>query len=114
MNAKQRFSEVCEHRNPDRFPIDYQAKREMDRRLKKYFGVNTEMELLDALGDLALLGHPIIGRLEVSRGSHELHQSFVQHLIHQEDAWRLWVPSLHNREHRRTAMPAALWQGAPA
>ena len=71
-------------------------------------------KILDALGDLALLGHPIIGRLEVSRGSHELHQSFVQHLIHQEDAWRLWVPSIHNREPRRAAVPAALWQGAPA
>jgi len=71
-------------------------------------------KILDALGDLALLGLPVIGRLEVSRGSHDLHQSFVQHLIHQEDAWRMWVPSLHNRTMRANAPPAALWQASPA
>jgi UDP-3-O-[3-hydroxymyristoyl] N-acetylglucosamine deacetylase len=71
-------------------------------------------KILDALGDLALLGMPILGRLEVSRGSHDLHQQFVHHLIHQEDAWRLWVPPLHNRTPRHTSEPAPLWQGAPA
>jgi UDP-3-O-[3-hydroxymyristoyl] N-acetylglucosamine deacetylase len=71
-------------------------------------------KILDVLGDLALLGMPIIGRLEVSRGSHELHQQFVQHLIHQEHAWRLWVPPIHNRTPRRTFEPASLWQAAPA
>jgi uroporphyrinogen decarboxylase len=41
---------VCEHRNPDRFPIDYLAKRDADQKLKRYFGVSTERELLDVLG----------------------------------------------------------------
>jgi UDP-3-O-[3-hydroxymyristoyl] N-acetylglucosamine deacetylase len=71
-------------------------------------------KILDVLGDLALLGLPLLGRLEVSRGSHDLHQKFVQHLIRQEDAWRMWVPPLHNREPRRTYEPAPLWLGAPA
>ncbi len=71
-------------------------------------------KILDALGDLALLGMPILGRLEVSRGSHDLHQKFVQELVHQENAWRLWVPPLHNRTPRRAFAPDPLWQGAPA
>jgi UDP-3-O-[3-hydroxymyristoyl] N-acetylglucosamine deacetylase len=71
-------------------------------------------KILDAVGDLALLGLPLVGRLEVSRGSHDLHQKFVQHLILQEDAWRLWVPPLHNREPRRGHEPAGLWLGMPA
>ncbi len=71
-------------------------------------------KILDVLGDLALLGMPILGRLEVSRGSHDLHQRFVQHLIDQENAWRLWVPPLHNRSPRRGFEPAPFWQAAPA
>ena len=50
MNAKQRLTAVCEHRNPDRFPIDYQATRDADQMLKDYFGVTTEREFLDVLG----------------------------------------------------------------
>ena len=34
-------------------------------------------KILDAVGDLALLGLPLYGRLEVSRGSHELHLRFL-------------------------------------
>ena len=50
MKAKQRLTAVCEHRNPDRFPIDYQAKRDADQMIKKHFGVTTERERLDLLG----------------------------------------------------------------
>jgi UDP-3-O-[3-hydroxymyristoyl] N-acetylglucosamine deacetylase len=71
-------------------------------------------KILDALGDLALLGMPILGRLEVSRGGHDLHQQFLQELMHQENAWRLWVPPLHNRTRRQPYAPEPLWQGAPA
>jgi len=71
-------------------------------------------KILDALGDLALLGLPILGRLEVNRGSHDLHQQFIQELISQENAWRLWVPPLHNRTMRQSYQPPPLWQGATA
>ncbi len=50
MVPKERFELTCRHRNPDRFPIDYQAKRDADQMLKDYFGVTTERELLDVLG----------------------------------------------------------------
>jgi UDP-3-O-[3-hydroxymyristoyl] N-acetylglucosamine deacetylase len=71
-------------------------------------------KILDALGDLALLGMPILGRLEVSRGGHDLHQQFLRELIEQEHAWRLWVPPLHNRTRRQPSAPEPLWQAAPA
>ena len=38
---------------------------------------------LDALGDLFLLGAPLEGNIEVSRGSHSLHVAFAR-LIHSE------------------------------
>jgi uroporphyrinogen decarboxylase len=50
LNSKERFDLTCQHRNPDRFPIDYQAKRDADLKIKKHFGVSTERELLDVLG----------------------------------------------------------------
>ena len=49
MNSKERFRTVCEHRPPDRFPIDYLAGPETDRRFKQFFDVETEDELLDVL-----------------------------------------------------------------
>ena len=36
---------------------------------------------LDALGDLFLLGRPLEGNLEVSRGSHRLHYDFMRKLL---------------------------------
>ena len=50
MNSRERFDLTCRHQNPDRFPLDYLAKRDADQMLKRYFGVSTERELLDLLG----------------------------------------------------------------
>ena len=50
MNSKGRFSTCCEHRTPDRVPVDYLAHHETDRKLKEHLGIETEVELLDALG----------------------------------------------------------------
>jgi UDP-3-O-[3-hydroxymyristoyl] N-acetylglucosamine deacetylase len=71
-------------------------------------------KILDVIGDLALLGLPILGRVEVNRGSHEFHLEFVRKLIQQEDAWRLWVPPTYNREIRRPWSPTPVWEGVPA
>ncbi len=38
---------------------------------------------LDALGDLYLLGRPLLGRLEVVRGSHSTHVAFARALLHE-------------------------------
>ncbi len=50
MNSKERFNYICQHQKPDRFPIDYLAMPETDKRLKAYYGVETEEQLLDVLG----------------------------------------------------------------
>jgi UDP-3-O-[3-hydroxymyristoyl] N-acetylglucosamine deacetylase len=71
-------------------------------------------KMLDAVGDLALLGMPILGRVEVNRGSHSLHQRFLQALLREETAWRIWIPSVQPRETRRTWRPAPLWSAVPA
>jgi len=71
-------------------------------------------KILDALGDLALLGLPLLGRLEVSRGSHELHCRFLELLMREETAWRVWVPSPRTRERHHTWFQAPLWEGVPA
>ena len=45
-------------------------------------------KILDVLGDLALVGHPILGHLVVHRGGHALHTAFAAELLRQRDAWR--------------------------
>ncbi len=69
-------------------------------------------KILDAMGDLALLGLPLFGRLEVSRGSHEFHLRFLQHLMAQEASWRIWVPSPRIREKAQAWFQPNLWEGA--
>ena len=46
-------------------------------------------KMLDAIGDLALVGHPIRGHLVVHRGGHALHTAFASELLRQTGAWRL-------------------------
>ena len=71
-------------------------------------------KILDAVGDLALLGLPLLGRLEVGRGSHELHCTFLQLLMRQETAWRVWVPTPQARQRQSAWLQTPLWGGAPA
>jgi UDP-3-O-[3-hydroxymyristoyl] N-acetylglucosamine deacetylase len=44
---------------------------------------------LDALGDLALVGHPIVGRYEASCAGHALNNQLVRALMDRPGAWRL-------------------------
>ena len=39
-------------------------------------------KLLDLVGDLALLGRPLLGRVTVERGGHALHAALVQKVMH--------------------------------
>jgi UDP-3-O-[3-hydroxymyristoyl] N-acetylglucosamine deacetylase len=71
-------------------------------------------KILDAVGDLALLGLPLWGRLEVGRGSHELHCTFMQFLMRQESAWRLWAPSPQPWQGKPPWLQVPLWEGAGA
>ncbi len=46
-------------------------------------------KILDVIGDMALVGYPIIGHLVAHRGGHALHTSFASKLLEETDAWRL-------------------------
>ncbi len=46
-------------------------------------------KMLDVIGDLALVGYPLIGHLVAHRGGHALHASFARKLLAETDAWHL-------------------------
>ena len=45
-------------------------------------------KMLDVIGDLALVGHPIQGHLVVHRGGHALHTALASELLKQRDVWQ--------------------------
>jgi UDP-3-O-[3-hydroxymyristoyl] N-acetylglucosamine deacetylase len=46
-------------------------------------------KILDAIGDLALVGHPVIGHLVAHRAGHALHTEFAAKVLEETHAWRL-------------------------
>jgi UDP-3-O-[3-hydroxymyristoyl] N-acetylglucosamine deacetylase len=63
-------------------------------------------KILDVIGDLALVGHPIIGHIVAHRGGHGLHTAFAAQILEQRDAWELVESPL--------AAPAAALAGVGA
>jgi UDP-3-O-[3-hydroxymyristoyl] N-acetylglucosamine deacetylase len=45
-------------------------------------------KILDVIGDLALVGHPLQGHLVVHRGGHALHTAFAAELLRRQETWR--------------------------
>jgi UDP-3-O-[3-hydroxymyristoyl] N-acetylglucosamine deacetylase len=46
-------------------------------------------KILDVIGDLSLVGHPVIGHLVAHRGGHALHAAFAAKILEEVDAWRI-------------------------
>ena len=46
-------------------------------------------KILDVIGDLTLVGHPVIGHLVAHRGGHALHAAFAAKILEERDAWRI-------------------------
>jgi UDP-3-O-[3-hydroxymyristoyl] N-acetylglucosamine deacetylase len=46
-------------------------------------------KILDVIGDLSLVGHPVVGHLVAHRGGHALHTAFAARILEEPDAWRL-------------------------
>jgi len=65
---------------------------------------------LDLIGDLALLGHPLLGHVVAYKAGHEMHSRLLRQLIADRDAWTLTTlePAAGERE------PAALTEAAAA
>jgi UDP-3-O-[3-hydroxymyristoyl] N-acetylglucosamine deacetylase len=58
-------------------------------------------KVLDAIGDLALLGHPLVARLEAFRAGHGLHVALARELLARPECWTLVRP----RPRARVAIP---------
>ena len=63
-------------------------------------------KILDVIGDLALVGHPIVGHLVVHRGGHALHTALAAELLRQPDAWQFVEASATGRATLPAAVPA--------
>ena len=46
-------------------------------------------KILDAIGDLSLVGYPLIGHLVAHRGGHGLHTAFAAKVVEEADAWQI-------------------------
>jgi UDP-3-O-[3-hydroxymyristoyl] N-acetylglucosamine deacetylase len=46
-------------------------------------------KILDVIGDMALLGYPLVGHLVAHRGGHALHTEFAAHVLEDPDSWTL-------------------------
>ena len=46
-------------------------------------------KILDVVGDLALVGHPIVGHVVAHRAGHALHTALASRLLDERDAWML-------------------------
>jgi len=46
-------------------------------------------KILDVIGDMALVGHPMIGHLVAHRGGHALHTAFAAQVLEESEAWML-------------------------
>jgi len=67
-------------------------------------------KILDAIGDLALVGHPVIGHLVAHRAGHALHTEFAAKILEESQSWRLVeAPAIHE-----AAMPLPVSVGSAA
>ena len=46
-------------------------------------------KIIDIIGDLALLGMPVLGRVEAERTGHGLHTALVSRILHDDTAWEI-------------------------
>jgi len=68
-------------------------------------------KVLDAIGDLALAGHPLLGAYRTVRGGHKLNHAVLSALIADTSAWRVVEAAEPARRPRGQAQVAAV---APA
>ena len=62
-------------------------------------------KILDVIGDLALVGYPIIGHLVAHRGGHALHASFAQKILEDHEAWRIVESTTEQAEPHPAVVP---------
>lgn len=65
-------------------------------------------KIVDAIGDLALLGHPVLGRLEARRAGHALHTALARKLLDNPGAFDLVPAGAIRPERQGATAPLAL------
>jgi UDP-3-O-[3-hydroxymyristoyl] N-acetylglucosamine deacetylase len=63
-------------------------------------------KILDVIGDLSLVGHPVVGHLVAHRGGHALHTAFAAKILEETDAWRIVDAPVDTLIGMPVAMPA--------
>ena len=63
-------------------------------------------KILDVVGDMALVGHPIIGHLVAHKGGHALHTAFAAQVLEEQDAWTLVDGAMEPDAADAAALPA--------
>ena len=64
-------------------------------------------KILDAIGDLSLVGYPVIGHLVAHRGGHALHTAFAAKVLEEVDAWRIVEAAVDGAAITPLPVPAA-------
>ncbi|PID58044.1 UDP-3-O-[3-hydroxymyristoyl] N-acetylglucosamine deacetylase [candidate division KSB3 bacterium] len=72
----------------------------------RYHDEPVRHKILDLLGDLAFLGHPVLGHIKVFKGGHALHTQFVKATLAHPECWGYLAghklpPELHNNAWER-------------
>lgn len=65
---------------------DYRVLNEDGLRYEDEF---VKHKMLDAIGDLYLLGHPLIGAFNAYKSGHSLNNRLLRRLVERQDAWEL-------------------------
>ena len=64
-------------------------------------------KILDLIGDLALLGHPLIGHVVAERAGHAMHAQLVARLLKEKGSWT-FVPGVEVAANRSAQLPREL------
>lgn len=62
-------------------------------------------KILDLIGDLALLGHPLIGHVVAERAGHAMHAALVHKLLREKEAWEIVTSKEFQPKRPRTSTP---------
>ena len=49
-------------------------------------------KILDAIGDLSLIGYPMLGEIELHRAGHELQTKIINELLERPNAYSIYSP----------------------
>jgi UDP-3-O-[3-hydroxymyristoyl] N-acetylglucosamine deacetylase len=79
----------------------------------RYHDEPVRHKILDLLGDLAFLGHPMLGHIKVFKGGHALHTQFVKEALAHPECWGFLVERELSDKLSRGKRQQADWFSTP-